>query len=281
MYSRRDFGKMALAGLPLAAALAKIDSTVKGVRLGVQTYSFRDFKFETFADQVSKTMTEIGLGECELQFPRLSPATEERKRAANTPLSYYSDAGKTFRNAGIEVLVYNANFGETDDALDREFEIAKAVGAQMMASSCKVGIAKRAVPFAEKHKMILALHGHSDTTDPNAFATPESFRAALGMSKYYRTNLDIGHFTAAGYDAVSYIQENHDKITHIHLKDRKKNQGPNTNWGEGDAPIKQVLQLLRDKKYQIPAYIEYEYKGTATSPVEVKKCFEYAKAALA
>ena len=41
---------MALAGVPLAAALAKINSTVKGVRLGVQTYSFRDFNFETFAD---------------------------------------------------------------------------------------------------------------------------------------------------------------------------------------------------------------------------------------
>ena len=128
--------------------------------------------------------------------------------------------------------------------------------------------------------MIVALHGHSDIKDANAFATPESFRAALAMSKYYRTNLDIGHFTAANFDAVAYIQENHDKITHIHLKDRKKDQGPNTNWGEGDAPIKQVLQLLRDKKYQIPAYIEYEYKGTGPSPEEVNKCFEYSKAAL-
>ena len=42
----------------------------------------------------------------------------------------------------------------------------------------------------------------------------------------------------------------------------------------------QVLQLLRDQKYQIPAYIEYEYKGTGPSTEEVKKCFEYSKAAL-
>ena len=64
-------------------------------------------------------------------------------------------------------------------------------------------------------------------------------------------------------------------------EDRKKNQGPNTPWGEGDAPIKQVLQLLKEKKYPIRAYIEYEYQGVGTSPEEVKKCFEFVKAALA
>ena len=38
MYSRRDFGKLALAGAPLAAAFAtKIDSTVSGVRIGATT----------------------------------------------------------------------------------------------------------------------------------------------------------------------------------------------------------------------------------------------------
>ena len=99
----------------------------------------------------------------------------EGKRAASTPLSYYKDAGKTFKDAGIDVVFYNANFGTTDEEFNREFEIAKAVGAQMMASSCKVSIAKRVVTFAEKHKMIVALHGHSDITDADAFATPESF----------------------------------------------------------------------------------------------------------
>ena len=47
----------------------------------------------------------------------------------------------------------------------------------------------------------------------------------------------------------------------IHLKDRKKDDGPNTVWGEGDTPIKPVLQLLKTKKYNIPANIEFEYRG--------------------
>ena len=264
---------MVLAGLPLAACLAKINSQVKGVRLGVQTYSFRDFDSRNYSDLVIDAMTKIGIGECELQFPRPAIGSQQ-------PIAYYREVGKKFKEAGIEVHVYNAAFGRTDEEVDREFQIAKAVGARMIASSTTLSMAKRAVPFAEKHKMVLAFHNYSDTTDPERFATPQSLAAPLAMSQYYRTNLDIGHFTAAGYDAVAYIQEHHEKITHLHLKDRKKNQGPDTPWGDGDAPIKQVLELLRDKKYPIRAYVEYEYKGAGTITEEVKKCFEYAKAAL-
>jgi sugar phosphate isomerase/epimerase len=115
--------------------------------------------------------------------------------------------------------------------------------------------------------------------DPNEFATPESFAAALAHSKYFKINLDIGHFVAANYDPIAFINEHHAKITNLHLKDRKKDQGANVPWGEGDTPIKEVLQLLRTKKYDIPANIEYEYKGEDTI-AEVKKCLDYCKTSL-
>ena len=137
------------------------------------------------------------------------------------------------------------------------------------------------VPFAEKHRMRVAMHGHSNLTDPNEFATPESFAAAMKMSKYYKVNLDIGHFTAANFDAVAYIREHHADITNLHLKDRKKNQGDNTPWGQGDTPIEAVLKLLKQERWPIRAYIEYEYKGAGSPVDEVRKCYEYAKRALA
>ena len=77
---------------------------------------------------------------------------------------------------------------------------------------------------------------------------------------------------------MSYIQEHHDRITHLHLKDRKKDHGANVPWGQGDTPIKAVLQLLRDKKYDIPGNVEFEYAGDPM--VEIPKCVEYAKEAL-
>ena len=62
MFSRRDFGKMALASWPLASALAKINSTVDGVRLGVQTYSFRDFDAATGAIATARVNGDISCG---------------------------------------------------------------------------------------------------------------------------------------------------------------------------------------------------------------------------
>jgi sugar phosphate isomerase/epimerase len=88
-------------------------------------------------------------------------------------------------------------------------------------------------------------------------------------------------FRLANEDPVAYIEERHDRITNLHLKDRKRNDGPNTRWGQGDTPITQVLELLKAKKYPIPAHIEYEYDGPDGDVAEVRKCFDYVKAALA
>ncbi len=101
-----------------------------------------------------------------------------------------------------------------------------------------------------------------------------------GMSPFIAINLDIGQFTAANFNPVDYLEQQHKNIVTLHIKDRKKDQGENLPFGQGDTKIKEVLQVLKAKKYPIPAMIEYEYKG-ADTVTEVKKCFEYCKQALA
>ena len=96
-------------------------------------------------------------------------------------------------------------------------------------------------------------------------------------------NLDIGHFTAAGYDAAPFIKEHHAKITNLHIKDRKKDHGPNTPWGQGDTPLKEVLQLLKKEKYGFPANIELECPIPQGSTIiaEMKKRLAYTRDSLA
>jgi sugar phosphate isomerase/epimerase len=102
----------------------------------------------------------------------------------------------------------------------------------------------------------------------------------MSASKYHGINLDVGHFTAANFDSVAYIEKNHGRITNIHLKDRKKDQGAIVPWGTGDAPLKAVLQLMKKNRYGFPANIEYEYPGG--DPVsEVQKCYDFCREALA
>jgi len=196
---------------------------------------------------------------------------------------HFKAVRKKFEDAGIALFAYTVNFRNdfTDDELEKSFEQAKALGISIIAASTQLSVAKRLVPFAERHKIYVAMHGHSNVQDPDEFSGPESFSKALAMSKYFRINLDVGHFTAANFDAVTYIRDNHDNITHLHMKDRKKNDGPNMPWGEGETPIRQVLLLLKEKKYPIRAFVEYEYRGTGTPIDEVKKCMSYMRRALA
>ena len=295
MVSRRGFAKLVLGGLPISAALSKvgfaqkkINSTINGVQIGSQSYSFRNMSME----DCIKSMAEVGLGVCELYAPHVEPKDPATGRALSrtalrdwrlsTSMDVFKTAKKKFDDAGIELVAYNYSFKDdfTDAEIDRGFDMAKALGVNIITASATVTAAKRVVPFAEKHNMTVAFHGHDYITDANQFAKPEAFAAAMAMSKHFQINLDIGHFVAAGYDPVKYIIENHEHILVLHIKDRKTNRGANVPWGQGDTPIKQVLQLLRDKKYKIPALIEYEYNGT-DAVAEVKKCFQYAKDALA
>jgi hypothetical protein len=67
----------------------------------------------------------------------------------------------------------------------------------------------------------------------------------------------------------------------LHLKDTKKDHGPNTLWGQGDTPIKDVMLLLKKEKYPFPGNLEYEYRGESDVIAELKKCFAFIKDALA
>jgi sugar phosphate isomerase/epimerase len=206
-----------------------------------------------------------------------------RRWRIETPLSHFEGIRRKFDAAGIRIWAYNysPDVRFTDEEINRGFDIAKALGAEIITASATIESAKKIAPFAEKHRMVVAMHNHSNTKDPNEFATPESFAAAQKLSKYFKVNLDIGHFTAANYDAVAYLKEHHANITNLHLQDRKKNQGDNTPWGTGDTPIREVLQLLKREKWPIRSYVEYEYRGAAGAVSEVKACFDYAKQALA
>lgn len=308
MYTRREFGKLALAGLALPRiAGAAVSPIVNGVRLGVQTYSFRDLPRAPGGDAVDtviSAMKDCELVECELWAPQIEPqsasgrgggrrgeasaeaqkAREDlRKWRLETPLDHFRDIRKKFDAAGIAIYAFNysPNASYTDAEIDRGFEMAHALGAQIITASTTLAVAKRIAPLAEKRNMVVAMHGHSRLDDPNEFATPDSFAAAMKMSKLFKVNLDIGHFTAANFDALAYIRQHHADITNLHLKDRRRNQGDNVPWGQGETPINEVLQLLRRERWPIRAYIEYEYRGPGTPVDEVKKCFAFAKQALA
>ena len=287
--TRRDFGRLAvgagagLTGARSASAHEMIDSRFAGVTIGAQSYSFRDRPL----DEAIAAMKQIGIGSCELWSGHTEPLRElrrdrEKLRAyrLETPLARFEEIGESFHEAGIVVQAFNYSFRDdfTDDEIARGFEMAKAMGAEVITASSTISVAGRVNAQAQRYGIRVGMHNHSHIRE-NEYATAADFAAASKGNSHIAVNLDIGHFVAAGFDPIDYIKEHYEQIVALHIKDRKKDQGENVPFGEGDTPIREVLALLSDGGYQIPANIEYEYHGGDTVEA-VKTCLSYCRQAL-
>jgi sugar phosphate isomerase/epimerase len=301
-YTRRELGKLAITALPMANLLArplpvtaqragaKPNSKFAGVQVGMNVpYNFGGRDMDP--DEVLDRCLKLGISAVEMRSQPVesflgSPAaggqkaTPEQMRKWRAAVSM--DRVKAFRqkynDAGvlIEIVKYDGIYNMADEEIDYCFALAKTLGAR--AISCEIDLpqTKRLGQFADKHKMMVGLHGHAATT-------PAHWETAFSYAKYNGANLDIGHFLAGNNTSpIPFLKQHHARITHIHVKDRKLNEGPNTPFGQGDTPIKETLQVIRDNKWPIQATIEFEYPVPAGSDrmTELAKCVAFCKDAL-
>lgn len=357
LYTRREVGKLALAGLPAAgvllhgssasaSAFAKPNSKWAGVQVGLNApYSFGENAMSS--EETLTRMIQVGLSAVELRSqpielfmgapaaaivgrgraagaggagraaaaPRdagaqrggtrgrgpvpLTPEQVAEQRAAAdalrkwrlaAPLSKARELRKQWEDAGvlIEIVKFDWLFpqgiaeGQTrpplpeDDILDYCFELAKAVGARAISTECPVSRmedTKHAGQFADKHKIWIGYHNHTAVT-------PAIWEQAFSYAKYNGANFDIGHFVAGqNTSPIPFLKQHHDRITHMHTKDRKLNNGPNVPFGQGDTPIKEALQTIRDNKWGIQATVEFEYPIPPGSDrmAEISKSVQYCR----
>lgn len=321
-YSRRDIGRIALAALPVAAHAATTGSNFGGVQIGViAPYSFRGLDGD--ADSLLANITKLGLSAVEMQSepveayagapsmarrgggrrdggrreltPEQRAEFEAARQAAakkttawrvSASMDNYKELRAKYNAAGVEIQLVKFRLGAemSDDEIDYCFQVAKALGCRGITCEPPLSETKKLGSFAEKHKMMLGYHGHSDVTSVERFGRPGAWEQAFFYSGYNGANIDIGHFTAGNSKSpIDFIKQYHQRITNIHLKDRKIDQGPNMPWGEGDTQIKEVLQLMQKENYPFMATIELEYPIPEGSDVmtELGKCVQYCKDALA
>lgn len=306
-YSRRDFAKIALSALPgvafasanrlvAAEAPAKPNSKVAGVQIGINVpYSFRAPLMS--ADDILKNCVQLGLSAVELRMqpvetflgmPMLESAKNKAESAqqvrdwrAKAPLDRLKEFRSKWETAGvaIEIVKVDGIVTMSEAEIDYAFTLAKALGARAISTelSHKENELKRVGAFADKHQFMIGYHNHASTK-------PEHWETAFAVAKFNGANVDLGHFVAGNNTSpVAFIKQHHERITHVHVKDRKFNNGPNTPFGEGDTPIAEVLRLIRDNKWNIQATIEFEYKVPAGSSnmAELERAIKYCRDALA
>lgn len=288
------FSKSSFAGV-LSGLADKPNSRINGVQIGVITYSFRS-KPDTI-DDLLKYCIDCNINAIELMGDAAEIYAGAPKREAgedwaafgkkiaewraNAPIDKFKEIRRKYNEAGVNIYAWKPNALGTknsDAEIDYAFNAGKALGVNHVTVELPdEAQTKRLGDIAAKHKMMVGYHAHTQ-------ATPTLWDTALSQSKYNGINLDIGHYVAGTSSSpIPFIEKYHDRITSMHIKDRKFHDGPNQPWGQGDTPIKEVLQLLKNNHYKFPATIELEYKVPDGSDAvkEVKICRQFAADALA
>ena len=302
--TRREFlasAAAAAASLALprhALAGTKPNSVFQGVRIGCITYSYRSMA--NTAEETLKALIEDGISEVELMggpiqlyagigtddagrkdknAPKAPPPPKPTDAQREGQLAKCRELRKMYNEAGVNIHIHKMGFGPSDEDIEFSFQVAKALGCFGVTTERNEKLAERVAPFADKHKIWVGFHNHTgnipimDKRDP-----------ILEFGQYIGFNLDIGHYVAGtkGLSPIPVLEKYHDRIVSLHLKDRTADGG-NVPWGQGQTPIKEVLQLMRKEKWTFPAEIELEYMipEGSNAVAEVAKCVAYCKQALA
>lgn len=293
--------------------LGKPNSKIAGVQIGAITYSFRSM--ESDAESILKYCVDSGVNAIELmgytgedfagapKMPELGDVRrsdltdEEKKEIAEVRAAYgkeladwrssismdkFKQLRKMYKKAGVSIYAWKPSAlgtNNTDIEIDYACRSAKALGASHITVELPrdSGQSMRLGAIAARHKIKVGYHGHLQQTYT-------AWDEAMSQSKYNALNFDLGHYVAAGFDPMPLLRDKHKDILSMHVKDRQNEENGQANlpWGEGDTPIVEVLQLMRDERYKFPASIELEYQIPSGSDAvqEVARCLEYCRKAL-
>jgi len=308
-------------------SLKDSSSLIKGVQIGVITYSYRDMPDQS-AEATLKYVLDSGINAIELMggpaemfagapkssvdmrtiFPLMRKRRENQALTADeqktlaeadaqmkayreevskwrqsVSMAKFEQVRKMYNQAGVSIYCFKPDafsVQSSDADIDYGLRAAKALGASHVTLEHPANDAHtlRLGKMAEKHGIRVGYHGHEQQT-------PTFWDTALAQSPANALNFDLGHYIAAGQpDPMGLIRQKSSRIASMHIKDR---QGPangkgNLPWGQGDTPLTQALNLMREQKYTFPASIELEYKVPegSNSVAEVKKCLEYCRKTL-
>ncbi|HWQ33628.1 MAG TPA: sugar phosphate isomerase/epimerase [Blastocatellia bacterium] len=267
--SRREWLKAgALAGaaipllssesLPTAAAAAPGGDPWRGLKVGVATYTFREFPLE----QTIKSIQRVGLKYVSVKNVKnhidLSHSPEERKQRA-----------QMLREAGLMPLsVGNVSLRGSEAEIRKGFEYARDVGVPTIVCAPRRDAIPLLDQLVKEFDLRLAIHNHGPE-DKGYFPSP--YDAMDLISKYDKRIglcIDVGHTARAGVDPAEAILKCRDRLYDLHLKDISALGDKNTpiEAGRGILDLKAIFQALLKINYQHLVGWEYEKDGNDPLP---------------
>lgn len=271
--SRRSLfalGGAALASQSVKMNAATTDPFTDGFKLGVASYSLREFS-RAYAIRATRQIGTPYINIKEFHLPYNSTPADLAKGRAE------------FAKAGLQVLGGGTISLAKNDAgeIRRMFEYAKAAGMPLIVAAPT----EETVPMVEKmaieYDIKVAIHNHGP--EDKHFPTPQSvLKSIKNMNPRMGLCIDVGHTARTGVDVVESIAEAGSRLMDMHIKDLKEFQAKGSQCivGEGIMPIVGIFKQLKKMKYTGGVMLEYEIQADDPQP-GMQRSFAYMKGVIA
>jgi len=246
----------ALALLPRAAAAQE---AYGGFKMGLQTYTLRDFNF----DQTLGHLRDLGLRYAQF-FGKQLPITDDKAKI--------DEAREKMKAAGVQILSWGVQgFSKNTDNTRRAFEFAKAMGFSVYSANPSADSFESLAALTREYGIRIAIHNHGP--EDRTYGHLEQVQKAVEKWPVeIGSCVDTGHVLRIGEDPVRWIKALGPRVHDVHLKDFSGPKGEDEKTlGKGKLDVPAVLQALREVGFKGILALEYEKNGPKLID-DIKEC---------
>jgi len=238
-----------------------------GLKMGLQSYSLREFKVEEALEQTKM----LGLKYWEA-FPGHLPMGSVPKHVESQK-ELLSKGGVTLLSYGV--LPFDGN----ESAARERFDYAKSMGIKSLSADPNPD--KPTFDLLDKlvaeYDIAIAIHNHGPGHRYNKISDVE--KVVKDRHPMIGACVDTGHYLRSDEDPVEAVQRLGKRVFGVHLKDVKSLPGGQKQFkiaGEGDLKVTELLKALKTLKYEYCVAIEYEENAKNPLP-DIEACLKFVR----
>jgi sugar phosphate isomerase/epimerase len=262
--------RMLSAAEPEEHSRPGIAAAPSGIKLGVASYSLREFPLDA-ALEMMKTLRTPYVNFKSVHMPYEKSATELAALRKQV-----EEAG--FQIVGGGTITFEQ---DTDAGVEKYFAYAKAAGMPTIVCTGDPAVLPRVEKFAKQYDIKVAIHNHG--TEDKHFPSPyDVLKHVKGMDPRMGLCIDVGHTVRTGTDVVKAVLDAGPRLHDMHMKDLAdmSSRDSQVAVGEGAIPIPAIFRAL--EKIKFPGYVNLEYEIKAKDPLPgMQVSFAYMRGVLA
>lgn len=240
-----------------------LPETKMGWKIGVQTYTFKEFNFYQAIDKIDScgakyiechTKMDIGGGLAGKMDFTMNRATRKKIKL-------------WLKRKKIKIVNYGVVKLKTETEWKKLFEFGREIGIETFTAEPTPEFIPLISKLCDEYKINVAIHNHPA---PSFYWNPDIVLATInGYSKRIGACVDIGHWVRSGLDPVECLKKLNGHILAMHMKDLNefgKKDAHDLIWGTGVCNIKGVVEELKRQKFSGMITAEYEYNWLNSVP---------------